>query len=64
MRRLSWIGQLRAVGWADLAGTVEIKLWKILLRDQELEGGKVYLCPSEDYSDRRKAKALVKSGRR
>ena len=49
MRRLSWIGQLRAgVGQADLAGTVEIKLWKIHLRDQELEGGKEYLCPSED----------------
>ena len=60
MRRLSWIGQLRGVGWADLAGTVEIKLWKIHLRHQEVEGG----CPSEDYSDRRKAKALVKSGRR
>ena len=39
MRRLSWIGQLRAgVGQADLAGTVEIQLWKIHLRDQELEG--------------------------
>ena len=34
----SGIGQLRGVGWADLAGTVEIKLWKIHLRDQELEG--------------------------
>ena len=64
MRRLSWIGQLLGVGWADPAGTVEIKLWKTHLRDQELEGGKVYLCPSEDYSDRRKAKARVKFGRR
>ena len=64
MRQLSWIGQLRGVGWSDLAGTVEIKLWKTHLRYQELEGGKVYICPSEDYSDRRKAKALVKSGRR
>ena len=48
VRRLSGIGQLRGVGWADLARTVEINFGRYSLEIKNLRGGKVFLCASED----------------
>ena len=44
----SGIGQLRGVGWADLARTVEINFGRYSLEIKNLRGGKVFLCASED----------------